>query len=82
MLFYGTKSAAVFLAAVIGLFGWDDLSSTQVYDGTKTFCPDDSGQTRAQKKFDSVFTESNFRAEDTGVEPATHCWAIDFESTC
>ncbi len=21
-------------------------------------------------------------AEDTGVEPATHCWAIDFESTC
>ncbi len=22
------------------------------------------------------------RAEDTGVEPATHCWAIDFESTC
>lgn len=24
----------------------------------------------------------NVIAEDTGVEPATHCWAIDFESTC
>ena len=22
------------------------------------------------------------KAEDTGLEPATHCWAIDFESTC
>jgi hypothetical protein len=22
------------------------------------------------------------RAEDTGLEPATHCWATDFESAC
>lgn len=57
----------IFLAVVIGLFGQDNLSSTQLEKCGKSFCPGQSGQKRAQEIFDSVFTASNFGAEDTGV---------------
>jgi hypothetical protein len=48
----------------------DVLSSPLVAERPVSFCPGQSGQKRAQKKSDSVFTESDFGAEDTGHETA------------
>ena len=68
---YGLKSALVFLAAIVAAAGGADLSSPEVAKERKPICPVETGQKYAQKYFDSVFTESNFPAEDMGLEPTT-----------
>ena len=76
------KSAVIFLAAVVVTAGGSDWSSTPVKENLSRFCPVWTGQMGAHVCFEPVFPGFKKRAEDTGVEPATHCWAIDFESTC
>ncbi len=69
---------AAFFANAIGI----DLSSALAAENLSRFCPVSTGQMAAHVCQNAVFTGILKRAEDTGVEPATHCWAIDFESTC
>ena len=82
MFAYGLKSALVFLAAIAAGTGGSDWSSTLVKENLSRFCPVSTGQTGAHVCSTPFFRGFKQVAEDTGVEPATHCWAIDFESTC
>lgn len=61
------------------------LSDTESHSSASTAvdvsaCCSSPSDTRGQKKAPPVTGDA--LTEDTGVEPATHCWAIDFESTC
>lgn len=76
------KSAIIFLATGVVATGGSDWYSTLAEQNLSRFCPVLAGQMGAHDCSDPVFHGFNNRAEDTGVEPATHCWAIDFESTC
>ena len=79
---YVAKFAVVFLIIVLSLDNSNNFSSTSVFEGQKSFCPVETGQNGAQNFQTPSITDSNFRAEDTGVEPATACAATDFESAC
>ena len=82
MFTYLTRSALIFSAALATSVCAGDMSSDFNAENLSRFCPESTGQMGAHDCSDVVFRVKQKRAEDTGVEPATHCWAIDFESTC
>jgi hypothetical protein len=72
-------NAVTFLTSFGVMIGGGDGSSTFQQENLSRFCP---GQMAVHTCKVAVFPGKQPKAEDTGVEPATHFWAIDFESTC
>ena len=71
MTCYGLLFAITFLANSHEENFGSNWSSAKLIEPGRTVCPVKTGQNNAHDRFETLFTVSDFRAEDTGLEPAT-----------